>query len=184
VPGELTPVLIEDAFGKVWRLVGERGELEIEAVDLERWLAGLRSELIVFSQPPAGEGRRAAWWRELLSTGRGWPLSWSAQRRWPSTEGRVSTFRVLGLPAIVSRGERLSRRNVVKYVTNRLGGKHFDSKRKASEQPYVLLDHVMKSFEILERRAVYFELLSIGQSVAESKDASLLRDGIEKGGVG
>jgi hypothetical protein len=61
VPGELTPVLIEDAFGKVWRLVGERGELEIEAVDLERWLAGLRSELIVFSQPPAGEGRRAAW---------------------------------------------------------------------------------------------------------------------------
>jgi hypothetical protein len=69
-------------------------------------------------------------------------------------------------------------------VTNRLGGKHFDSKRKASEQPYVLLDHVMKSFEILERRAVYFELLSIGQSVAESKDASLLRDGIEKGGVG
>jgi hypothetical protein len=47
-------LLIENAFGKAWRLVGERGEPQIEAVDLEHGLAGLRSELIVFATADGG----------------------------------------------------------------------------------------------------------------------------------
>jgi hypothetical protein len=87
---------------------------------------------------------------------------------------RLSQF--LASPAIVVQGERLARRDVIKYVRNKLGGTHFDDKRENGEEAYAMLDSVTKGkFEVLEKRAVYFELLSIGQAVAASPDTKTLR---------
>jgi hypothetical protein len=61
-------------------------------------------------------------------------------------------------------------------ILNKLGGTHFDATRKKGEEAYAMLDSVMKGkFEVLEKRAVYFELLSIGQAVAASPDTKRLR---------
>jgi hypothetical protein len=52
--------------------------------------------------------------------------------------------------------------------------------RKKDEEAYGLLDRVINTFEVAERRSVYFELLSIGQALAGSGDAKTLRELIVK----
>jgi hypothetical protein len=68
------------------------------------------------------------------------------------------------------------RRDVIKYVANKLGRTHFDPSRKKDEQAFRILDAAMNSSVIVDKRLVYFELLSIGQAVAQSSDADKLRN--------
>jgi hypothetical protein len=69
-------------------------------------------------------------------------------------------------------GKRFSRAQVVKYVANKLGGAHFDTRRghRKEDPDFILLDKVTPTVHLLDKPAIYFELLSIGQAVAGSHD--------------
>jgi hypothetical protein len=68
--------------------------------------------------------------------------------------------------SIFSNGLRLSRTDVVKYVANKLGGTHLDFSR--TDNKSAAFQSVEKRFNYFAKNAVYFELLSIGQSIARS----------------
>jgi hypothetical protein len=70
-------------------------------------------------------------------------------------------------PAVCVRGKLIARRAVVKYVANKLGGAHIDPRRTG---PYAVLESAV-DVTLLGKPAVYFELLSIGQALANSEDA-------------
>ena len=78
--------------------------------------------------------------------------------------------------AILVRGERVRRRHVIKYVANKLGGAHHDTKRGRGieDQLYALLDGFRDDPLLLGKPVVYFELLSIGQAVASAPDIQQL----------
>ncbi len=64
---------------------------------------------------------------------------------------------------IIVRGKTISRDELIQYVTNKLGGAHFDGKRETSkniEVKFLLLDEYRKSFSITDRDPIMFELLS------------------------
>jgi hypothetical protein len=63
-------------------------------------------------------------------------------------------------------GLRVSRRDVVKYVANKLGGAHLDFSR--TEEKSAALRSMEARFKYFGKNAVYFELLSIGQLIAQS----------------
>jgi hypothetical protein len=89
----------------------------------------------------------------------------------------VSGF--LASPFALITGVEVSRRDVIAFVANKLGGVHFDPRRGPEEERLALLDRDLPSIfaaGIEPTSAVYIELLSIAQFVAESSDAARYRD--------
>jgi len=86
-------------------------------------------------------------------------------------------------PSFVVKGVLINREEVVKYVANKLGGAHYDSSRSVQkesdqvslEQKYALLDAVKNGMITADKNAVFYELLSIGQRVVNSRDVRQLR---------
>ncbi len=81
----------------------------------------------------------------------------------------------------------INREEVIKYVANKLGGAHYDSSRPPSKVPgeasldqkYALLDEVRRGMFVADKNAVYYELLSIGQRISNSRDIRGLRKHLE-----
>jgi hypothetical protein len=84
--------------------------------------------------------------------------------------------------SFVVKGVLINREEVIKYVANKLGGAHYDAARIAPkvtgevslDQKYALLDE-MKTFTVADKNAIYYELLSIGQRMVNSRDIRHLR---------
>jgi hypothetical protein len=172
----LRRLLVLGDYAKAWRVAGEAKEPRLEAVDLSNALAGLELARIFFAS--AGGGRSGG--GELSGA-----LQYSGvmspeliRERYARGEPPRRVFHIsefLASPGVVFRGEFVSRRHVIKYVANKLGGDHFDPMRKKDERAYQILDNAMNAAQILDKRLVYFELLSIGQALAQSGDAKKLR---------
>jgi hypothetical protein len=85
---------------------------------------------------------------------------------------------VLGLrrftegPCIRLRRGHINRRQLVKYVANKLGGAHYDERRGShhEESLYRELDALSERIQCLGKPVLYFELLSIGQALANAPD--------------
>ena len=74
-------------------------------------------------------------------------------------------------------GVLVNREEVIKYVTNKLGGVHYDPRRKvddALDQKYALLDE-LKGWQMGGKNGVYYEILSVGQRLINSRDIRRLR---------
>lgn len=86
-------------------------------------------------------------------------------------------------PSFVIEGIFINREEVIKYVANKLGGAHYDNSRKPKtsapgvslEEKYALLDSARNSTMLADKNAIYYELLSIGQRLVNSKDVQELR---------
>jgi hypothetical protein len=178
----LRNLLVYDGFGKAWRLDGRRGEPQIEAVDLNRALAGLLLPKVAFATAGGAlsQGMEIAAALVYLDAMSPEVIKerFAMGPEPPRRQFKLSEF--LASAAVVVDGVPVNRRNVIQYVANKLGGAHFDVSRKEDEEAYGLLDRVINTFEVAERRSVYFELLSIGQALAGSGDAKTLRELIVK----
>lgn len=90
--------------------------------------------------------------------------------------------------SFVIKGIAINREEVIKYVTNKLGGAHYDNERKIDndttkitlEHKYALMDKVRDGVILADKNAIYYELLSIGQRVINSRDVHILRKAIKK----
>lgn len=90
----------------------------------------------------------------------------------------ISEFLDSGFALIL--GTEITRKEVIRYVANKLGGAHFDADRnRRGDDRLALLDRLANTYlEITDKRplnAVYIELLSIAEYLAESSDASRFR---------
>ena len=72
--------------------------------------------------------------------------------------------RYVGSTTMIVRGTSISRRVLLKYVANKLGGAHFDPKRQSDSESkaFRLLDYVGETYQLAGKNALYFELLAIG----------------------
>lgn len=85
-------------------------------------------------------------------------------------------------PSFVVDGVLIYRDEVIKYVSNKLGGAHYDNTRNTGtkgeanlENKYTLLDKVRNGTCVADKNAIYYELLSIGQRVVNSRDVRHLQ---------
>jgi hypothetical protein len=174
----LRNLLVYDGFGKAWRLAGERGEPHVQAADLSRALAGLDLRKVAFATAGGAVSGGVAVEGALV-----YPEAMSAEAikeraaRGPGpTRRKYKLSEFLASPALVVDGAPVSRRSVIQYIANKRGGAQVDVSRKKDEEANRLLDRVIDTVQIAERRSVLFELLAIGQAVARSPDAKHLRD--------
>lgn len=94
----------------------------------------------------------------------------------------VKLSKFLKRPSITIEGTTINREEIIKYVCNKLGGAHYDTRRKVGhtlEEKYKLLDKHKDSTELAGKKAIYFELLSIGQKLVNNKDVQKLKKKIK-----
>jgi hypothetical protein len=84
-------------------------------------------------------------------------------------EKRLTISKYLKSASAIVGGQIISRRDIIEYVANKLGGAHFDSRRSDREIKYHLLDenHVQAG----GFPAAFVELLAIVKTLANSADA-------------
>lgn len=154
---------------------------------------GLRGEVRIMAPPPvepvasdvtyaqAGGGQRAGLTVEGLTF---WNRALTPEEIKTRYESGVKTrraLRQLTLSAWLDEtcihvtGIAASRRDVIKFVANKLGGVHVDPKRDAKKFPaYGALDAARGSVRVADLDAVYHELCTIGQQFAASGDVAAL----------
>lgn len=82
----------------------------------------------------------------------------------------------------IRKGQIITRREVIKYFRNYKGAAHHDllaGRKKADKDTYELIDDLEGHVRADVREGLYFELLSIGQSVARSPDIRMLAEKIK-----
>lgn len=175
--GVLRNLLIEDWFAKAWRALGQPGQPDIEAVDLESAIAGYDVRRINFASAGGGESQGMTIAGALFYEGAVPAEALNRSSHPPMRTFRLSKFREA--TSLVIAGQRIKRGDVVKFVANKLGGAHFDRRRKQSATVYGLMDQARTQVSMAGKSLVYFELVSIGQAVARADSARHLRDLIE-----
>ena len=80
---------------------------------------------------------------------------------------------------ITIKGIRINGEEIIKYVCNKLGGAHYDTKRSSKnkniQEKYNLLDLSKNTIRVSGMNNVYYELLSIGQRLVNSDDIKKLQ---------
>ena len=103
--------------------------------------------------------------------------------RGPCSDAYVSLDQFLSQTSFIVHGVKISRRTAIKYVANKLGGAHYDEKKKNSFKPigyqkkkkrsslYLTLYNPM---QVMDRNPIYYEMIGIGQKVVHSKNTDKL----------
>jgi len=172
----LRRLLVEQDLHRAWKLSGFENQARFQASTLDPMLNAIPSINISFACA-GGASYKGAQLRGLFEyKGK---LS-KTQREEINLDGfpdrEYNLLEFIKSPSMIIQGCDISRRHVIKYVTNKLGGAHLDTSRdkRKDDAIFSLLDIVQNHFTILDKPAVYFELLSIGQAVIHSSDIDKL----------
>lgn len=173
----LRMLLANGNYGRAWRLVGFEKEPEILVPSLEKVLAGIPINNVQYAQAGGAicNGMKIS---STLRVNFAMSEEQIKERGRRGAEADLDTYgltKFLESPCIVIGGEMIKRRELVLYVANRLGGAHLDvsrDNRKDIERKFWLLDSLNKEVMLANKSSIYFELLSIGQSVVNSRDTA------------
>jgi hypothetical protein len=99
-----------------------------------------------------------------------------------AAERPYSLSKFCSSPSVISGDSQVSRLEIIRYVANKLGGVHFDTKRGKWTNPlqsrYLFLDEM--HLRVGRLPAAYFEALSITQSIAQADDSKKLIDRVRE----
>lgn len=174
----LRRLLVDNELQRAWKAAGFDREPRIRASSLSEVLKHTSVDRILFASAGGathkGMAVRAAVVSQLeLDRDVKTQVEEAAQKlgeRLPDELLGLGAFVIA--PCLVALGVPIPRRIVIKYVSNKLGGTHFDERRgdKDEDRLFELLDEVSRHIEVAEKNAIFFELLSIGQAIARSED--------------
>lgn len=175
----LRRLLVEGELHKAWRDLGLAKQPVVSAPSLEVWLRGMPYNRIVFATVGGAKYRGVEVFGTFEVQG-DLPVAWHQRLSQSEPERPMSLKHFVESPCIVIRGQLVTRRDVIKYVSNKLGGAHaIDTKRNPTskqDKKYILLDSARNVYTIADKEAIYFELLSVGQCLVRAPDILRLID--------
>ena len=172
----LRRLLVEGDLQKAWKAAGLGGQATVRAASLDGILSVFPAHRIEFAAAGGASFKGAQLRGPLSLRFKITPQQEAAlfQAGLPDREYRLLEF--IDAVSLIAEGKPIRRRHIVKYVANKLGGAHLDSRRaqRKDDAIFALLDRASSTYAMLDKPAVYFELLSIGQALAGSKDLQRL----------
>lgn len=168
---------------RAWKAAGFAKEPRIRCTTLKHIIgSALAPDITIATAGGAiykGENIKA-----VVVYSRSWTEAETAERRRiagqgpPEEDATLSGF--IAAPCMLIEGLEVPRRVLINYVANKLGGVHFDvgraarrHKEKGEAEIYRRLDDIPTRLTVIDKPAVYYELLSIGQVLARSDDIKL-----------
>lgn len=95
----------------------------------------------------------------------------------PMSTHRARLSDWLSSKCMIVSGVSVTRRDLIQFVANKLGGVHLDTKRDVKKQPgYVALDTARSTIRTLDLDVVYAELASVTQDFVGSPDVRAMAD--------
>jgi hypothetical protein len=173
--GILRRLLIDrgGTFRRAWRATGNKREPRVIAPDLKTYLGGFDRRKIVFMV--AGGIVYHGIGTAVASTVEGGtpPGSHLPQGYNPLTEQRLSSF--MDGPTIIAGGVTINRRELINYITNKLGGVHYDESRQADDSASRALDALPVNVVYVGGNSSnpdlrYLEMLAVGRLLVDSPD--------------
>lgn len=189
----LRRLLHEDDLGRAWRDAGFSKEPEIYAPYVEPTIARYGPSRLKFLCAGGGSSNgltlQSAFFVDGVRDVDDLDLLEDAGGKMPLRPFRLSRY--LNSASIVTAGVVVSRRQLVLYVANKVGGAHLDQRRPEALRVERALDGVRgpdtarltgrtTSATLANKDAVLFELLSIGYCVTRSADVEGLMTALAK----
>jgi hypothetical protein len=174
----LRRLLVEQDLHCAWKALGFEGQATIVASTLKPILQAVPAQHILF----ATAGGASFGGAELRGFVRAKSKLDQAQvdrlAGGPVPNAKFSLLDFVDDASVIVAGIEVKRRQVIKYVSNKLGGAHLDRRRGTTKEGMIfdLLDKASESYTLLEKPAIYFELLSIGQALVNSADVMRFLD--------
>ena len=173
----LRRLLVENALQRAWKGVGFKNEPKVNCMSLSSFLSRFDKRRIIMAVV-GGAITKAAQIAgfNILKPG-------MSEEEVVRESDYGLPDEILGLkgfiecPCIIVKGKVIVHRVLIKYIANKLGGVHFDSIRKGQhkeDQLYRALDQIKDTDYLLDRQAIYYEYLSIGQALVNSEDIKKL----------
>ena len=164
--------LVENELHRAWKLAGFTGQALVRASTLGPILQTIPAHRITFASA-GGASYNGAQLRGALLLN--FVMTEAQVKRVAGGPPPDREYRLLDFSSdtcVIALGKHFSRRQVVKYVANKLGGAHYDTRRghRTDDAAFLPLDKVEAEVMLLDKPAIYFELLSIGQAVGTSAD--------------
>ena len=179
----LRRLLVQNELQRAWRMAGFASQPIVTASTLEPILQQIPLQKLAFAAAGGARNKGAELRGALIAN---YAMSEAEvktqyEAEVPSAKMKLRDF--VAAPCVVVSGELVTRHLLIKYIANKLGGVHYDPARSADERLFRLLDSAREKIMLLEKPAVYFELLSIGQAVASSEDIEGFLKTIGKSGA-
>ena len=157
----LRSLLIENKLQLAWKEVGFSKQMRVMAPSLDEIIAGRDSKEIQFAQAGGGLSHAIQIAGPMVLNRALSPDEIKAEYN----KGPGSIHKVLWLAeyldsaCMIVQGVRITRKEVIQYVSNKLGGAHYDPERDASkklEEKYSLLDKFPQNHESWRKRSSTF----------------------------
>lgn len=148
----LRRLLVDNELQRPWRAAGFEKEPVIEASTLQDLVKTAQLDKVAFAAAGGakykGAELRGAIMRNYAVTQE--QIQKENERGVPSAALALRAF--IEAPAVIVKGKVISRRVVIKYVSNKLGGAHHDAKRGKTEEEllFARLDS-MQQFRLLDK---------------------------------
>ena len=168
----LRRLLVEQDLQRAWKAIGFEGQATVTASTLKPIIQVFPAHQIEFATA-GGASFQGAELRGFLYAKR--RIDQAQMERLgsgPVPNAEIPLLEFVDDASVIVGGVKIKRRQVIKYVSNRLGGAHLDRRRGTTKEGmiYELLDKVADKYLLMEKPAIYFELLSIGQALVNSND--------------
>jgi hypothetical protein len=152
---------------KARKLLGGRSEVEIVANDLDARILGypIQQVVLLTAGPHAYNGRNMDSWQILRGASKPANLPGSVLTSMP-------LGKYLAGSGVILDGRAVSRRNILKYVCNKLGGAHYDASRgRKADKEFVFLDTAASLIADIDGfNPPSFELMAMCQALVRSPD--------------
>jgi len=178
----LRRLLVDNELQRAWKAAGFEKEPSIVASTLEPLARRLSTQKVRFASA-GGASYGGVELRGALMVG--YAMS---EEEFKSLHADGVPEKEYGLRAfiestcIIVDGLEVPRRVLIKYIANKLGGAHFNKRRRddsGEERVYKRLDIAAEQVVLAGKNAVYFELLSIGQALVQAPDIIKLAESLE-----
>jgi hypothetical protein len=166
-------LLIEDNLGRAWRAVGFNKQPRIYCPILD---TSCGVEDIFFAQ--AG-GAHYQGMQMQVEMGYGEIPKEIEKNTKKMVNKPLFLSEFLTSTCVIVNGTEISRHDLILYIANTLGGTHLEWNRGFEKQPsmkknFERLDNHFKTGISANKESIYYELLSIGQNLANSSDTQKL----------
>ncbi len=178
----LRKLLVENEYGKAWRtkIIGFNKQPSITAVDSDAYMIGKNQEFPIEKIAIAVMG--GATYKGTIIQGFRYKnyaeTPENVAKEYERTKYLMNNPReymlndFLNSTSCIVYGQKINRREIIQYVTNKKGGVHIDFQRNRQlDEKFKLIDKSYSSLKLVNKDYVYYELLSIGQAIANSEDA-------------
>ena len=179
--GILRRLLVEDEYGNAWRtkIIGFVKQPSIIAVDSDQYMLNKEQDIKKIKIAVMGgakyKGTIIQGFRFVNYTKSPTNIAKDYERTKYLIENprKYKLNEFLDSTSCIIEGKKISRREIIQYVTNKKGGVHIDFKRNRQiDKKFKLIDESY-SLAMVDKNYIYYELLSIGQLLANSDDAKL-----------